>query len=227
MADIRRPILCLVTDRRRLPQPSESSLIRLVASAARAGVDLIHLRERDLDDHRLLALTREVVSAVGGTATRVVVNDRVDVALAAGAHGVHLRQDSMPADRVRPIVPRDFVIGQAVHGSEDAALAGLSGADFAVMGTIYPTASKPVGRATAGVAGLASACRATSIPVLAIGGVTADNVTDIAAAGAAGIAAIRLFADLQGDDADGEIQPAMDELVASIRRAFDARLGLS
>jgi thiamine-phosphate diphosphorylase len=225
MADLRRPILCLVTDRRRLPEPCERSLIHLVAVAARAGVTLIHLRERDLDDRQLLTLTCDVLTAVAGTAAKVVVNDRVDVALAAGADGVHLREDSMPSLRIRPIVPNGFLIGRSVHSPEDAALAGRSGVDYIVMGTVYPTASKPETSPT-GVAPLIEAIRATPVPVLGIGGVTADNVADIAAAGAAGIAAIGLFADLQRDDGDADIQPAMVALLARIRQAFDTGLAV-
>lgn len=223
MAGLRRPVLCLVTDRRRLPEPCEDNLIRLVTSAARAGVTLIHLRERDLDDHHYLDLTRQVVKAVEGTETRIAVNDRVDVALAAGAHGVHLRQDSMAASRVRQMVPDGFLIGRSVHSPEDAAQAGLTGVDYVIMGTIYPTPSKSGGSRTAGLTALSAACRATSVPVLAIGGVAADKVGHIAAAGAAGIAAIGLFADLHRDDGDEDIQPAMGELVARIRRVFDTR----
>ena len=226
MADLRRPILCLVTDRRRLPEPCERSLIHLVTVAARAGVTLIHLRERDLDDRQLLTLTCDVLTAVAGTAAKVVVNDRVDVALAAGAGGVHLREDSMPTLRIRPIVPNGFLIGRSVHSPEDAALAGRSGVDYIVMGTVYPTASKPETSPTVGVAALIEAIRATPVPVLGIGGVTADNVADIAAAGAAGIAAIGLFADLQRDDGDRDIQPAMGALLARIRRAFDTGLAV-
>jgi thiamine-phosphate diphosphorylase len=226
MADLRRPILCLVTDRRRLPEPHERSLIHLVTAAARAGVTLIHLRERDLDDRQLLTLTRDVVAAAAGTTATIVVNDRVDLALAAGAGGVHLREDSVSALRVRRIVPDRFLIGRSVHRPEDAALAGRSGVDYIVMGAVYPTASKPENSPTVGVAALTEAIGDTPVPVLGIGGVTADNVGGIAAAGAAGIAAIGLFADLQRDDGVRDIQPAMGELLARIRRAFDTRLAV-
>jgi thiamine-phosphate diphosphorylase len=221
MAELRRPIICMVTDRRQLPDPSDRRLIRLVTSASRAGVTLVHLRERDLDDRRLLVLARDVVAAVSQSGTRVVVNDRLDVALASGAHGVHLREDSVSADRVRQMVPEGFLVGRSVHSAEQAARATGTGVDYIVMGTVYGTPSKPGGTRIAGLTGLAEACHAFSGPVLAIGGVTADNVGDIAATGAAGIAAIRLFAELLTDDCD--IDPGMDQLVAGIRRAYGAR----
>jgi thiamine-phosphate diphosphorylase len=224
MADFRRPILCLVTDRRRLPEPWDRSLVRLVASAARAGVTLIHVRERDLNDRDLLALTRALLDAAARTSTRVVVGDRADVAIAAGAHGVHLREDSMAADRVRGMAPRGFLIGRSVHTPAGAARAASAGVDYVVMGTIFPTASKPPGVAAAGLPALAAACQASPVPVLAIGGVTADRVGDIAAAGVAGLAAIGLFAEVLtrvvDDDDDESIETRMGELVARLRRAF-------
>ena len=229
MADLRPPIFCLVTDRRRLPEPSDRNLVRLVASAARAGVSLIHLRERDLDDRHLFALTRRLLAATAGTDARLVVGDRADVAIAAGAHGVHLREDSMAASRLRAIAPAGFLIGRSVHGPEGAARAAADGVDYLVMGHIFPTPSKPADAQPAGLTGLTEVCRVSSAPVLAIGGVAADNVGDLAAAGAAGIAAIGLFADLtkvvdpvMDDEGDGIIQAPMDELVARLRMAFGA-----
>jgi thiamine-phosphate diphosphorylase len=214
-----RPIICLVTDRRRLPQPDEDALVRLVAHASAAGVNLVHIRERDLDDRRLLELTRRVMTVVkAGTA--VVVNDRTDVALAAGAAGVHLRADSVPADRLRRLVPEGFLIGRSVHSAAEAAKAADSGVDYVVMGTTFATASKEEGMPLAGIDGLADACRAGRVPVLAIGGVTADNVREVAAAGAAGIAAIGLFAETLTAAAPQEIEIAMRGVVNRIRGAW-------
>ncbi|MGH9372071.1 MAG: thiamine phosphate synthase [Vicinamibacterales bacterium] len=220
MAVLPRPLICLVTDRRRLGNASEDSLVRLVARASLAGVNLVHVRERDLDDRHLLALVRRIVSAVD-VSTAVVVNDRADVALAAGAAGVHLRSDSAPADRVRPLVPSGFLIGRSVHGAAEARAAANSGVDYLVMGTTYPTSSKEEGVPLAGIRGLGEACQAVRIPVLAIGGVTADNVTGIAAAGAAGVAAIGLFSDVMADDSSGRVEAALRRAIERIRRSFD------
>jgi thiamine-phosphate diphosphorylase len=198
-----RPVLCLVTDRYRLAgHPASRSgareeadvVVECAAAAARAGVDLIQVRERDLEGDPLTRLVRRCVEAVAGTRTRVLVNDRVDVALAAGAHGVHLPGHGVPAARVRAIVPRGFLIGRSVHHATEAArVVGEGGLDYLVFGTVFATASKP-GIAPAGLEGLAAAAAAVPLPVLAIGGVDAARALEIARTGAAGAAAIEMFA---------------------------------
>jgi len=219
------PIICLVTDSRRLAHPQDDALVRLVRHAAAAGVDLIHVREPHRTDADLVALTRRLVSAVGQTNTLVVVNDRVDVAIAAGAHGVHLRADSFSGDRVRRIAPPGFLIGRSVHG-EDEAVAARSGVDYLVFGTVYPTISKPGLAVPAGIAGLRAVCRRVSVPVLAIGGISSDNVGELAAAGAAGVAAIGLFTEALNETSHGShgsnehLDAALGRLVAAVRRGF-------
>jgi thiamine-phosphate diphosphorylase len=213
-----RPIVCLVTDRHRAE--GDQHLVRLVRHAAAAGVDLVQVRERGLDDRHLLALTRVIVGAVEGTSARVVVNDRVDIALAAGAGGVHLRADSPPAGVVRAIVPAGFLIGRSVHSKAEAIEAAGTGVDYLILGTIFPTTSKPAGGVTLGVEALARAARSTDVPILAIGGITADNVGKVAAAGAAGFAAIGLFADLRPEPAENVPGAALQTLVAGMRDVF-------
>jgi thiamine-phosphate diphosphorylase len=187
------PVICLITDRGRDAAGADVTVER-VAWAARAGVHLVQVRERDLDGRPLTALVRRCVAAVRGSGARVLVNDRVDVALAAGAHGVHLRADSMPAARVRTICPPGFVVGRSVHGRDEAVEAAAAGGlDYLLFGTVFPTGSKP-GQAAAGPAALAGVAMAVDVPVLAVGGVSPDNLGAVAAAGAAGFAAIRMFA---------------------------------
>src|SRR5262249_19838821 len=159
----------------------------------RAGVDMIQIRERDLDGGPLASLVAEDVRLTRGTATRVVVNDRLDVALACGADGVHLRGDSVPSQAARSIAPPGFLIGRSVHHEQEAKAAAAS-VDYLVAGTVFPTSSKPGLTQWLGVEGLARICRSVAVPVLAIGGITADRLPNVAAAGAAGIAAIGLFA---------------------------------
>mgnify|MGYP003346514340 CR=1 FL=1 len=149
------PVICLVTDRRRFGLRWEAPLLDRVAAAAQAGVSLVQVRERDLDGRDLLALTTRVLDAVRGTATRVVVNERADVARAAGAHGVHLRGLSMDGDRVRSWSGRPWVIGRSVHDRDEAVADTRGGGlDYVLFGTVFDTVSKP-GRLAAGVEALA------------------------------------------------------------------------
>jgi len=180
--------ICLVTDRRRRP-PVEQA-----AEAAAAGVDIIHVRERDLEAAQLGILVTAVVSATRGSSTKVVVNDRVDVAIACGADGVHLRGDSMPAARVRRMAPDGFLIGRSVHSAEEASTVA-AGADYLVAGTVFPTTSKPGQAAVLGLPGLSTIAHAVNVPVLAIGGMSVERASAVAGAGARGLSAIGLFAD--------------------------------
>jgi thiamine-phosphate pyrophosphorylase len=193
--------VCLITDRLRLGPDAEAALIRRAAVAARAGVHLIQVRERDMADGALCSLVERVVEATRGTSTRVLVNDRFDVAIAAGAHGVHLRGDSVPAARVRAAAPASFLIGQSVHSSDEIAQATRERCvDYLLFGTVFETASKP-NRAAAGIAGLAAAVAAAGpVPVLAIGGITNASARQLPVTDCAGFAAIGQFADVREDD---------------------------
>lgn len=214
-----RHLICLVTDRRRLAESSPSlSLVDLVGAAARVGVDLIQIRERDLEARELTALVRQCVAAVDGTSANIVVNDRADVAMAAGAHGVHLRTDSIDAPRVRELLPAGFIVGRSVHGVEDAALAARSGGlDYLILGTMFPTASKNPPHRLTMMTGLTAVSAHIPIPVLAIGGITVARTEDVARAGAAGVAAIGLFIPPAG----ASIETHLHARVTDIRRAFD------
>jgi thiamine-phosphate pyrophosphorylase len=190
-------MICLVTDRRRLVADAAGSaiwrdcLIRQIEHAVAAGIDLVQVRERDLEAGALAALVADLLMVTKGTATRLVVNDRIDVALACGADGVHLRSDSIPTRSARRLAPGGFLIGRSVHGVEEATAA--AGADYLVAGTLFRSASKPGGPALLGIEGLRTIVRAVDCPVLAIGGVAGDGIDEVAAAGAAGFAAIGLF----------------------------------
>ena len=205
---MRSPIICLVTAGHGREQP----LLDLIAEAAQAGVDLIQIRERRLDDRALLSLTRRAVEATRGTRSRIVVNDRVDVALTAQASGVHLRGDSFAAGRIRALVPPGFLIGRSVHdAAEAAAVESGGGCDYLLFGTVFPSTSKPPTDPIAGPGALREVCAAVGIPVLAIGGISIENVSQVAASGAAGIAAISLFE--RGD--------AISATVSMLRLRFD------
>ena len=190
---------CLVTDRHRLCPGADSfsaARARLVEQARRAaavGVELIQIRERDLEAAALEALVADVVAVTRGSTTRVVVNDRIDVALASGAHGVHLRGDSVSVEAARRLLAAPLLVGRSVHNVEQAGSA--SAADYLIAGTVFSSPSKPDAAALLGLDGLRAIVRATTVPVLAIGGITPDRIADVLATGAAGIAAIGLFID--------------------------------
>lgn len=163
--------------------------------AMAAGVDGVQIREKDLSARELLALTREAMRA--GTAN-VVVNDRLDVALAAGAAGVHLGRESAPAGEVvrwcrSGNAPADFLVGVSCHRLEEVREAESAGASYIFFGPIFDTPSKKAFGAPQGIARLSEACRTAHLPVMAIGGVSVENAAECIRAGAAGIAAIRMF----------------------------------
>lgn len=208
-----RPLLCLITAGSGGAVCGD--VVALAADAAAAGVDLVQIRERRVTDAALLSLTRKVVDEVSGTRTAVLVNDRVDVAAAAGAAGVHLRSDSVPAPRVRAIAPDGFLIGRSVHSAREAAAAEADGGlDYLIFGTVFASASKPEGHAVAGLEELSRTCETVRMPVIAIGGMTIARAREVAAAGAAGIAAIGLFRDAQR--AAGGLAAVVEQL----KRAF-------
>ena len=182
----------MITDRRRFT--AEDALVQRVASVAAAGVNLVQVRERDMEARDLSRLVARCVTVVRNTRTRILVNDRLDVALTSGAHGVHLRGDSMPASRARALAPIGFLIGRSVHTVAEAVTAHAEGGlDYLLFGTVFATASKP-GQPPAGVQALADVVRATPVPVLAIGGITSETVPQLKETGCAGFAAIGWFA---------------------------------
>jgi thiamine-phosphate pyrophosphorylase len=178
-------LLYLISDRlalRRIPGKTEpeAAQIEAIRKATRAGCQLVQIREKDLN-------------------ARDIVNDRLDVALAAGADGVHLRATSFPASEARAVVGskglNDFIIGVSTHSLAEARSAESGGADFIVCGPLYNTPSKRAYGAPIGIENFAEICRSVEIPVLALGGIDLTNYQEPLRRGAAGIAAIRLFAD--------------------------------
>ena len=205
---ITRPIICYVTDRKALAgDKSLSALLDVIRAAAAAGVDWVQIREKDLPARELFALVKEAVAlasirpgSIRAPSIKIIVNDRLDVALAAGAAGVHLGHASAPAREVvrwcrAGNAPADFLVGVSCHSLEGAQEAENAGTSYTYFGPIYETPSKiPFGKPH-GVEELAQVARAVRIPVIAIGGVNESNATQCIRAGAAGIAAIRMIQD--------------------------------
>jgi len=199
--------LCYITDRHALePRP----LPPLIGEAVQAGIDLIQIREKDLPTRELLQLAESAVAAAKGSGTRIVVNDRLDIALAGGADGVHLGTQSIPAQAVRNIVPEGFLIGVSCHSRQDVLAAEAAGADYVVLGPIFETPSKSAYGPPLGLDVLRETAAAVNIAVLALGGISVERVRACLAAGAAGIAGIRIFQD----------SPALGARVRELRAQF-------
>jgi thiamine-phosphate pyrophosphorylase len=230
---LERPILCLVTDRRRLTGGDETyetmrlKLAQLARDAVDAAIDLIQVRERDLETAKLVDLVAELVEIARGSTTRIIVNDRVDVALACGAGGVHLRSDSIEPAAARSMAgsgpsyatsesdfsrtTRDFLVGRSVHQFAEA-VEHAPAVDYVIAGTVFPTVSKPSADRLLGESGLRQMAAAVRVPILAIGGVTVERVPAIAAGGAAGVAGIGLFL---------PSAISLREVAAAVRAQFD------
>jgi thiamine-phosphate pyrophosphorylase len=217
-------MICLVTDRRRLSAGDAGAqrecLVAQVQHAVHAGVDLVQVRESDLEAGTLSLLIGELLALARGTPTRIVVNDRIDVALASGADGVHLRGDSIPVGAARQLAPPGFLIGRSVHRVEEAIAAG--DADYLIAGTVFPSASKPAEAPLLGIEGLKAVVRSVNRPVLAIGGMTDEWVGAVASAGAAGFAAIGLFMAVSNAQAGGGCRAVpLRHIVERARSRFD------
>jgi thiamine-phosphate pyrophosphorylase len=163
---------------------------RIDASLARADVDFIQVREPLLTPRQLAEAVRMLVRAGG---PRVLVNDRIDVAIACGAAGVHLREGSVSPVRIRSMAPNSFVISEACHLAEACRSAERDGADFAVLAPIFAPLSKRSDRPPLGLDELRSIAAQLKIPIVALGGITEENAPLCIEAGAAGIAGITIF----------------------------------
>ncbi|MGO8817266.1 MAG: thiamine phosphate synthase [Terriglobia bacterium] len=185
--------LYYITDR---TQIKSRTLDTCIAEAIDAGVDWVQIREKDLPARRLLGLAEAAVArARRAGRTRVMVNDRLDVALAANAHGVHLGTRSMPVETVRSLAPREFIVGVSCHSIEESLSAEAAGADYILLGPIFATPSKLSYGPPLGLEKLREVTAQVTIPVFALGGISSERVAICLQNGAAGIAGIRIFQD--------------------------------
>jgi len=195
----RRPLIYLITsgqttDRTTPAAEDFSSVLQLVQASVVAEIDLVQIREKNLNASVLYQLASSAAGITRGSATKLLINDRSDIAAAAGADGVHLTTSSLPTAVVRQTFGDGFLIGVSTHSLDEARLACKGGADFAVFGPVFETTSKKEYGEPPGLAGLARVCSELSpFPVLALGGVMIDNVVECIRGGARGIAAIRML----------------------------------
>lgn len=180
--------LYLVTDRH---ATNGRSLTDVVEAALRGGVDAVQLREKDLLTRDLLALARELRAITRRHRAKLLINDRIDVALAVGADGVHLPADSFAIEDARRLLGADAVIGVSTHSVDEVRRAADDGADYIVFGPIYDTPSKLPYGSPLGCEALRRAVAAVPVPIIAIGGIDTDNATAVRATGCAGLAVIR------------------------------------
>lgn len=179
------PPLVLVTDRR---ATAGRDLVTVVTAALDAGLPAVQLRDKDLPGRPLLALAEALRVATARTGALLFVNDRIDVALAAGADGVHLGTGSVPVAVARRLLPTDALVGVSTHAPEEAA--AVDG-DFAFFGPVFATPSKERFGAPQGTARLAEAVAAARVPVVGIGGIDVEQVAAVRGTGAVGVAVIR------------------------------------
>ncbi len=199
-----------ITDRR---QTGGRPLIAALQAAAHAGVRAVQIREKDLSPRELYALCEEARDALRPLGVKVLVNDRADIACAAGLDGVHLTTTSLSATAARRCLGDGALIGVSTHTLAEARFAEASGADFLTFGPVYHTASKVPYGPPVGLDALREVCAAVSLPVFALGGVTPERVPECLTAGAHGVAAISALLDVpSGADAVNAFKEQLGEL---------------
>jgi thiamine-phosphate pyrophosphorylase len=181
-------IRCYITDRKGVP-----SLLECIERNLADGATWIQIREKDFGARELVELVRGAVALGCSYGAKIIVNGRMDVALAAGAAGVHLPAGSIAVDRWRAIAPVGFLVGVSCHAIDEAREAEATGADYALFGPVFAPLSKTSDLSPRGIEGLREAARSVRIPVLALGGITRENAQACVNAGAAGVAGISMF----------------------------------
>jgi thiamine-phosphate pyrophosphorylase len=184
------PLAYYITDRQSCSLP----ILQQIQQAIEASVDLIQIREKDLATRPLLELANRALELAKGSRSKILINDRLDLALAGGLDGVQLGHHSVGTGTVRKrLGEMNLKIGVSVHSMDEFLLAAVEGASFVTLGPIFATPSKSAYGPPLGLELLTTVCQCATIPVFALGGINLENYRSCLAAGAAGIAAIRLF----------------------------------
>ena len=208
--------LHLVTEPRRDP----NELVRVVGEALDGGVDWVQLRNKSASAAAMYADGIQLRGITRNHQAFLAINDRLDVALALGADGVHLAGQSLPVDAAVRLAAGRTLIGRSVHSLPEALAAAEAGADYLTFGHVFPTTSHP-GLPPHGLTELAEIVHAVNVPVLAIGGITADNLDSVLQTGCAGIAVISaIMADPEPDRAARRLRSALDASTHQPRYSF-------
>lgn len=210
------PRLYLITDRKLVPG---GGLLAAVEAALRGGARLIQLREKDLPGGDLFRLAASLKKVADGHGALLLINDRVDVAAAVGAAGVHLGSRGIPVRDARAILGKGALIGYSAHSAEEAEMAGKLGADFVTLSPVFPTRKEFAGPLL-GLDGFQEACRGISVPVFALGGINAQNAAGVLEAGADGVALISCV--LADPDPEARTRELL-EVIEKVRPSAPAR----
>ncbi len=194
----------------------EEALKQKVREAFSAGIDYVQVREKDLPARRLTALLQALASCPEKSNSRLLVNERLDIAVSCGADGVHLPSGSLPVSVARRVTTQAMILGVSCHNEEEVAEAAGDGASYILLAPIFETPSKP-GARPLGLPVLERVCRRSRVPVYALGGVDAANAADCIRAGASGVAGIRLFQEA----------PDLKQLCRRLRALDNSRLEIS
>jgi len=197
--------LLVVTDRH---QTKGRPLVPLLQRVLTAGAPAIQLRERDLSAREFVTLAREVQAVTVSRRSQLLINDRIDVALALEGVGVHLRSNSLPVSVARQLLGVQRLVGISVHAVEEVLSAQSQGADYIILGPIYETPSKQMFGPPLGIHTLEKACRLVRVPIIGIGGVTAERAREMRRAGAFGAAVITAI--LGADDIESATRELLD-----------------
>jgi thiamine-phosphate pyrophosphorylase len=208
---LRLPVLCFVVS-----AESTKDIEATVASAVAGGVTMVQLRDKTTSGGKMLDMARKLKTITRGKAL-LIVNDRVDVAVAGEADGAQLPEDGIPTLAARTLIGKYAVLGRSVHAVETAVQAAREGAEFVIAGTVYKSPSKPDAK-PAGTSLITEITKATNLPVLAIGGITEKNVAEVVKAGAAGVAVISSISGAEDPRAAAEgLSKALSEAWAEVR----------
>jgi len=202
--------LFLVTDRH---QTNGRPLVPLLQRVLTAAAPAIQLRERDLSARELVTLAREVQAVMASRRSQLLINDRIDVALALEGVGVHLRSNSLPVSVARQLLGARRLLGVSVHTVEEVLSAQSQGADYVILGPIYETPSKQMFGPPLGIHTLEKACRLVRVPIIGIGGVTAARAREMRRAGAFGVAVITAILGA------ADVESATRELLDAVTRS--------